>query len=80
MSDVVINNNQEDNVNQIDQTDLDQYVGDNVDQAVDQVKTMYPNFDVYRLHQDLMITANYIANRIIVKHNNQFVVTSVIRG
>ena len=74
-----INNINNNNIN-INQLSLDQYIGDNVDQAIEQLKAMYLEFDVQKLHQDLVVTNNYNANRIRVRHNNQFIVTSVTYG
>jgi hypothetical protein len=68
------------NNNIIDQFLLDQYIGDQVDPAVGQLKAMYPNFEVQKLHQDLIDTDDYIYNRIRVRYDDQFKVISVYQG
>lgn len=77
---IVNNVNIYNNNNNIDQFTLDQYIGDHVDQAIQQLKAMHPGFEVQKLHQDLIATADYIVTRIKVRHNNQFRVTSVTQG
>lgn len=66
--------------NNIDQITLDQYIGDYADRAVEQLKAMHPGFEVQKLHQDLMTTADYVVYRIRVRHDNLFRVTSVSHG
>lgn len=73
-----MNNNN--NNNNIDQLTLDQYVGDYANHAVEQLKAMHHDFEVQKLHQDLIVTSDYIVTRIRVRHNNQFRVTSVTQG
>lgn len=68
------------NVVNIEQSALDQYIGDHVDSTIEQLRVMYHDFDVQKLHHDLMVTADYIYNRIRVRHDNQFRVTGVTHG
>lgn len=64
----------------IEQSILDQYIGDHVNNAVEQLKAMYPDFEVQKLHNDLQVTEHYVSSRIRVRYDNQFRVIFVTHG
>jgi hypothetical protein len=59
---------------------LDKYIGYQVDNAIEQLKSLYPNFEFVKTDEYSCMTMEYVYNRIRVRHNDQFIVTSVTQG
>lgn len=59
---------------------LDKYIGYQVDNAIEQLKSLYPNFEFVKTDEYSFMTMEYVYNRIRVRHNDQFIVTSVTQG